>query len=70
LKNKESSKGNREPRNLRLPKRLLKRQRMTMISQLMAMMMLINQLNQLRLSHLPQRSQLLSRSMVTLMMSS
>jgi len=70
LKNKESSKGNREPRNSRLPKRLLKRQRMTMISQLMAMMMLINQLNQLRLSHLPQRSQLLSRSMVTLMMSS
>ena len=70
LKNKESLKGNREPKNLRLQKRLLKRQRMTMISLLMEMMMLKNQLNQLRLSHLPQKSQLLSRLMVTLMMSS
>jgi len=70
LKNKESLKGNREPKNLRLQKKLLKRQRMTMISLLMVMMMLKNQLNQLRLSHLPQKSQLLFRLMVTLMMSS
>jgi hypothetical protein len=50
LKNKESLKKNREPRNLKLPKRLLKREKTMRISQLMLMKMPINQLNQLRLS--------------------